>query len=448
MLQNLKFYLDKKLTEEQKEAVSLLYGSLRGICWWKVGEGKTRVAIEWMLQVRNMLQEKAEPLIVCGPQSFRQWQDEIALVEMESVLIPTFFSSGILSTKKGAEELSRIITRNRVNMVVIDELWMYKNVRSERSKVIWQLAKMYPTIGLSGSMMTARSIEDLYGQAKAVGLGDKLAKGLTDFRQQYTIELQNYKGYVERYPKRHALEQIQDRLKGNIHVWFPKEIREIKDIVVNVDPTAQQTKIRRQLAKEYYLQHGETIINVKNGAALVGKLQQVSDGFLYDSEGGSISVQSNKLHKLIGICSEFIDGGERVVVWFAFRQSIQEALALSKYPVVVLFGDAKFDYEAWHKGKAQVCYATVGSGSSLNDFKDVRYAVIYSSSYSHRAIQQARGRTNRKDSAHTCCYYYYLQSIGFPDEDVYAMLDESKSAEDLTIKRVQRLVKEYMDEKG
>jgi len=448
MIQNVEFRLEGKLTDQQKEAVSLLTHSLRGICWHKVGEGKTRVAIEWIIQVGDVLGHKPNPLIVCGPQSFRQWQDEIALVGLADVLAPWFFSSGMLSTKKGADELSRIITQYEINMVVIDELWMYKNVRTERSKVIWQLAKLFPTIGLSGSMMTARNIEDLYGQAKAVGLGEKLAKGLTDFRQQYTIEIQNYKGYVERYAKKHALDQIQNRLKDNIHVWFPKEMREIRNIPVNVVATNQQMKIRAQLTKEYYLEYGDQVVDIKNGAGLISKLQQVSDGFLYDRKGNTISIESNKLHKLIGLCSEFVEGGERAVVWFAFRQSIEEALTLSKFETVVLSGDGKFDFKAWNSGKAQICFATVGSGSSLNDFKDVRYAVIYSSSYSYRAIQQARGRTNRKDSRHTCCYYYYLQSVGFPDADVYAMLDESKTAEDLTIKRVQQLVEDYIDERG
>ncbi len=432
------------LTDEQKQAVKLLVQSQRGIVWWKVGEGKTRIAIEWILELTEGYSEP-EPLIICSPQSFRQWQDEIKLVNAS--ITPVFFSSGMLSTKKGASELSKLITRNSINCLVIDELWMYKNIKTERSKVICQFARQVPTIGLSGSMMTARNIEDLYGQTYAVGLGERLARGLTDFRHQYTIETTNWQGYIERYPKRHALEQIQEKLKDNIHVYFPKETKEIRDIVVNVDPTAEQLRIRKKLVKDYYIEHidknGTFTVDIKNAVSLISKLCQVSDGFLYNSERSSLPIQSNKLRKLISICSELTDAGERVLVWFAFRQSIQEALKVSKFKTTILSSNGQFDFEAWSNGGTKICYATIGSGSSLNDFKDVRYSIIYSSSYSYRAMQQARGRTNRKDSQHQCCYYYYLQSVGFPDADVYEMLDESKSAEELTIKRVQQLVNEY-----
>src|SRR5258705_13605240 len=107
----------------QQEAVRLLVQSQRGIIWAKVGEGKTRIAIEWILELTDGY---PRPLIICGPQSFRQWQDEIELVG--ATIKPTFFSSGMLSTKRGADAVSRIITHNRINCMVIDELWMYKNV--------------------------------------------------------------------------------------------------------------------------------------------------------------------------------------------------------------------------------------------------------------------------------------------------------------------------------
>src|SRR4029077_1888353 len=178
------------------------------------------------------------------------------------------------------------------------------------------------------------------------------------------------------------------------------------------------------LVKEYYYEHvadqkisknGATRdrtngfeVEVRNASALLTKLQQISDGFLHDSAGNYLSIPSNKLRKLIHHCSELFDGGERVLVWFAFKRSIIEASSVSSFETVALSGDDRFDYGKWHSGGARVCYATVGSGSSLNDFKDTRYSIIYSSSYSHRAMQQARGRTNRKSSSHSVCYYYYF----------------------------------------
>lgn len=445
------------VNEKQLEAAIHLAKTKRGVVWWKVGEGKTRIAIVWAFNVA----EHPNPLIVCSPFSFRQWTDEIALVGLTSRFKPSFFSSGMLSTKRGLKLLSELLANEEaINCVIIDELWMYKNIRTKRSQLLCQLTKQFPTIGLSGSMVTARNIEDLYGQAFAVGLGNKVAPNLTKFRQEFCIEVQNHAGFIERLPKKGAIETIQDRLKENVHIYFPKEAREIRDITINVEPTGEQRKIKKQLVEEYYYEHVATQnlsdaakngicstpfeVEIKNASALLTKLQQISDGFLHDSNGNYLPIPSNKLRKLIHHCTELFDGGERVLVWFAFKRSIVEASSVSPFETVALSGDDRFDFQKWHSGGARVCYATIGSGSSLNDFKDTRYSVIYSSSYSHRAMQQARGRTNRKSSSHFTCYYYYFQTVGFPDSRVYKMLEESKTTEEFVIDTTRKIVEEYL----
>lgn len=456
----LEFDVSSFLIPKQLEAVIHLSKSGRGIVWWKVGEGKTRIAIVWAFNVA----ENPHPLIVCSPYSFRQWMDEIRLIGLEGLFKPSFFSSGMLSTKRGRSELSRLLrSEEGINCVIVDELWMYKNIRTKRSVVLSELVRQFPTIGLSGSMVTARNIEDLYGQSFAVGLGSLVSPNLTKFRQEFCIEMTNYAGFIERTPKKGAIEKIQDRLKENVHIYFPKEAREIRDITINVEPTGEQKRIKQQLIKEYYYKHVLPIeskatngknqayngavsfeVEVRNAAALLTKLQQISDGFLHDSGGNYISVSSNKLRKLIQHCTELSESGERVLVWFAFKRSIVEASKVSPFETVLLSGDDEFDFNKWNSDGTRICYATMGSGSSLNDFKDTRYSVIYSSSYSYRALQQARGRTNRKSSSHSCCYYYYFQTVGFPDARVYRMLADSKSIEDYVIDTTRKIIGEYL----
>jgi hydroxymethylpyrimidine pyrophosphatase-like HAD family hydrolase len=437
------------LSDEQELALGHLQERHKAIVWWKIGEGKTRVALAWMLDISDPV----IPLIVCSPQANRQWMDEIALVGLEGRIKPVFLSCGMLSRKNAISVLNRLLERSDVHCVVLDELWLYKNPRSHRSLAAQQLSRDYYIIGLSGSMITARNIEDLYGQSCAVGLGDKIATSLTNFRSQFCIEVTNYAGFIERTPKRGAVETIQERLKQHIHVYFPKEVREIRDIPVRLDATPEQTQLRKQLIKEYYLEIRNTNneqerfqLEIKNGASLLIKLQQISDGFLRDSGGNYISIKSNKLHRLIQHISELLDAGERVLVWFGFRQSIKETLKLSKFPTTLLYSGEAFDVNKWSTGKARVCYATVGSGASLNDFSHTRYAIIYSSSYSFRAFEQAKGRTNRKSSKHSICYYYLYETLDFPDGKVYRMLEESKTIQEYVIEATRKIVDEYLTE--
>jgi hypothetical protein len=441
------------LSDEQELAIEHLVKTPRAICWWKIGEGKSRVALGWMWWKWSHTDEIIHPLIVCSPEAARQWQDEIELVGLEDRIRPTFLSYGMLSRKNAIRVLNRLLERSNPDCVVLDELWLYKNPKSQRSLAAQQLARDYHIIGLSGSMITARNIEDLYGQASAVGLGKEIASSLTDFRSQYCLEITNYAGFIERTPKKGAVVAIQEKLREHIHVYFPKEVREIRDIPVRVEATGEQDKVRHQLIKEYYLEIQDTDneeerfeLEIKNGATLLIKLQQISDGFLHDSAGGYISIKSNKLHRLIQQVKELLDGGERVLVWFGFRHSIKEALKLSNFETTLLYSGEHFDASKWSTGKARVCYATIGSGASLNDFSHTRYALIYSTSYSFRAFEQARGRTNRKSSPHSICYYYLYQTVDFPDRTVYKMLEESRTTQEYVIETSRKIVDDYLAE--
>lgn len=431
------------LTPKQTEAVKHLAKTTRGIVWWKIGEGKSRIALAWSLE---MTKGQSCPLIICSPQAFRQWQDEILAVGLEDDLKPVFFSAGLLSHRNAFDALNWLLSAGTgINCLVIDELWMFKNPKAKRTRVIHQVSRQFPSLGLSGSMITARNIEDLYGQAFAMGLDGKIANNLTDFRKRFCIEVQNYAGFIERYPKKTAVAEIQKKLKDNVHIYFPKENKEIRDITVNIDPTKEQLAIKDELVKEFYIEYEKTFtLEVKTAASLLTKLQEVSDGFLYDAKGDHLSIPSNKLHRLVHYCSECVNAGERVLVWFAYRQSIEEALKISDYKTVILRSGEQFDVRTWKQPEPVVCYATIGSGSSLNDFANVRYAVIYSANYSNRSLQQARGRTNRRSTLHSCCYYYYYQTIGFPDAKVYDTLTASQNTEQAVINISKRIIDEWL----
>src|SRR4029077_10932904 len=425
--------LDSLSPKQFEAAVHLARGGNRGIAWWKVGEGKTRIALAWMFYVVP----DPKPLVVCSPGAFRQWDDEIQLLKLE--LEVTYLSYGMLTRKGKAPE----VYFEKFNCLVIDELWLYKNYKSKRSHMIEQIARRFPSIGLSGSMVTARNIEDLYGQAKALCLDRMISPNITSFRRDYCIEVLNYMGFVDRFPKKGAVEQIQSKIANHVHVYFPEERREIRNINVNVEPSATQLRMRRDLVRDYYYEHQDKWgfkLEVKSAASLLIKLQQISDGFLRDNDGNFISVPSKKMLRLNELCSEFVDAGERLLIWVAFRKTAQLLSEALSFPSIILSGDHAFDASAWKSPKVKACIATVGSGSSLNDFADIRYALFYSMRFSHVQIQQAKGRTLRKSSDSAARYYYYLMTDGFPDRDVLEMVEESKATEEMVIMATNKII--------
>ena len=312
--------------------------------------------------------------------------------------------------------------------------------------MIHQITQRLPVIGLSGSMMTAGNVEDLYGQAMAVNLSRKLAGSITHFREQFMIDTTNWAGFVQRYPRKGAVEAIQRRLIDNIDVYFPKETKEIRDIPITVEPTVEQKKIRKELLRSYTYAEDNFSLEVKTGASLLVKLQQVSDGFLRSGERDYIPVLSNKLARLKELVNELLDSGERVLIWVGFRKTAEILRKALNCKTTVLSGDGKFDVFGWRDKKIKVTIATVGSGSSLNDFADIRYSIFYSTSFSSIAMQQARGRTNRRSSLHSCCYYYYLSTDKFPDRDIYELTEKNASREEVAIRASKKVIEEWQKE--
>lgn len=433
------------LTPEQSQAVNKITPRKRGILWWRVGEGKTRIALE--IYVR-LTQCKAKLLVVCSPQAFRTWKDEAWMHPVFGRLIwIEFLSSGLLSTAAGAGRVRRLQVDPHIGLIVVDELWMYKKISTKRSKNIQLLTERFPSVGLSGSMITNRNIEDIYGQAAAVGLGGQVAKSLTHFRTQFCVSYEDFG--LKFAAKKGSLESIQKRLAPFSDIYFPTEARESRVYRTTVDPTAQQIALFDTCQKDYYAKlTDDAEVEIRNAAALITKLCQVSDGVILDNEGKATPVQSTKFERLLGILDEFAEGGQRVVVWFAFKASLNLVLETLGEKACALSGDKVFDSEGWRAGKYEVCLATIGSGASINDFASVQHAIIYSAPFSYRAVQQAMGRTNRKSSEHSVCYYQFLQTDRGVDSYVYDSVKLTGEVEKTTIQSSVDIIRKYMENYG
>jgi hypothetical protein len=436
------------LNEKQKEAVDkIVAAGGRGIAWWKIGEGKTRIALSVYFQMIEG--SRTQLLVVCSPQAFRQWQDEIWTNSNASIYAKYthFLSYGVLSGLRGKYWADHYAGRNDLALIVLDELWMYKNPHTKRSFNINRLTRNTPTVGLSGSMITNRNIEDIYGQAYAVGLGPVVAKSLTNFRSQFCIAYEEHG--LKFAPTKEALPTIQKRLAPYVHLHFPKDVRESRFQYITVDPTKEQVRLFDTCQNDYYAQfeNGGTL-EIKNASNVINKLAQISDGFVIDDTRAVVSVSSNKYDRLFNLLADFADAGEPVLVWFAFRASLNAAYKDLGKEATCLGGDWKFDSEGWSKGKYKYCLATIGSGASLNDFANVQYSIIYSSPFSFRAVQQALGRTNRTGSRHEVCHYYFLQTDGGVDELINQAVRWTGKVEEQTIKTSTEVVQEYMKSYG
>jgi hypothetical protein len=434
------------LTPEQLHAVNLIVERKRAIIWWRVGEGKTRIALEAYVR---LTQCKTSLLVICSPTAFRTWQDEAKLHPVFGDLIRLeFISSGLLSQNNAIDKIRKLSITHEVGMVAVDELWMYKRLKTIRSRNVTYFTSAYPTVGLSGSLITNRNIEDIYGQACAVGLGNQIARSLTHFRTQFCVSYEDFG--LKFTAKKGALPAIQQRLAPFCDIYFPADVRESRIYRTTVDPTEEQVKLFDTCQNDYYmkLENETTEVEIKSAPALIIKLQQISDGVVLDSEGNRSYLQSSKIERLLGILEEYADGGQRVLVWFAFKASLACIYDKLGKTATAMSSDHEFDSEGWRVGRYKFALATIGSGASINDFANVQHAIIYSAPFSHRAMQQAMGRTNRKSSEHTVCYYQFLQTDRGIDSLVYDSIRLTGEIEKTAIANSIDIVRKYMQTYG
>jgi hypothetical protein len=199
--------------------------------------------------------------------------------------------------------------------------------------------------------------------------------------------------------------------------------------VKQIEPSRAQEKALEELRTTYSLALKGEELDIKNAPSLIIKCQQISDGWINMANPTPlqpkpapkiVNIKSAKLEKLVAMVDELLACEERVVVWCAFKESVERVLqALQGFKGVYgMHGGRKFDQRGWKKD-GKVAVITEASGSSFNHLRDCAYAIYYSMDVRWLNLQQSKGRTDREDSPHQTCYYWFMQTSRTLDAFVY-----------------------------
>lgn len=426
------------LHDEQKRAVSKMVTARGGLVWWKVGEGKTRIGLFTFARLQNIYQWSLPSicLVICRRRAFYDWRSEIktcfprALVFEDYSPIHPPSSEPCFLLVSHAELVKRydqLQGCKSIRFCILDELWLYANKKVKRSKNIYKITMGRKAVGLSGTVMKARSIDEIYCQAMAVQKHRYLAPSLTKFRS-ITQKTQWINGaFPKTTAKKGAYRKIMLALEDCSDVHFPKGTRLINEQYHTVPSTAEQRELFHELRNLY---SAEKFGLEFNHAVVIGiKAQQIANGWIEDSKGKIQSITSLKIEKLEDEVADIVASGQQVIVWCAFRYDVKMLAARSKFACLQMLGGEDFDIDSWNTGNFNVCFATEASGSSVNYFRNTPYAIYFSADHKWINMQQSRGRTDRKDSKHPECFYKYLQVEDSLDAKVFKTAMESGSAE-------------------
>ena len=426
-----KYPYKTKPYEHQRNALNQSAEKVQWAYFMEMGTGKTKVTIDNMAFL--YFQRKITSALIIAPKSvYTIWESEIE-THMPDVLKKTIFKWNIdkpkdyyklneskdfriflinveaLSTKRGFDACVDYLSKNKLNLVALDESTTIKNRSAKRTKNILKLRKLsYIRRILTGSPIT-KSPLDLFTQCEflspeLLGFSSYLA-----FRNRYAEMTDIPVGSgrfisVPKYYKR--LQELEIKLKQ-----FSTRIR--KDQCLDLKPKIRQKryielegeskKIYDRLRISALAIVEDSTISFSNKLTEIVKLHQVCNGFTKNDDGEIMTLHKSKLNALEEILDE-TDG--KVIIWANYIYNIKEIISFleqkyGKEAVVSIYGEVNVEdrkkaverIQTDEKTRFMVGNPTTGGfGLTLTACNTIIY---YSNNYNLEVRKQSEDRAHR-----------------------------------------------------
>ena len=282
------------------------------------------------------------------------------------------------------------------DMVVLDEASSFKNHAAQRFKALKAVRpRIHKLVELTGTP-SPNGLLDLWAQVWLLDQGQRLARYITHYRQQYFWPTQySYEPKAEAAEAIHtAIRDIVLSFKAADHLTLPEKI--IDDIPVVLDKPAKAAY--KKLEKDYLLDVDGETITAQQAATLTGKLLQLCNGSLYDEDGTVHQIHRCKLDAF----DELIDAldGQKALVFYGFRFDEEQLIGTLKtrhrgLRFAVL--DNEHDVAAWNTGELDVLLAQPASCAyGLNLQQGGHHLIWYSLPWSLELYAQGEARLYRQ----------------------------------------------------
>jgi len=268
---------DANLDQEQTKAICKFAKVKRSIAWWKMGEGKTRVALGLWALIRSLPQLKKVQDMPCImvvitrlPIAY-DWEQEAQKIGLDVSFRTDFSVSQQKPTvwlvsygKVPADRILRSVHFASLQMIVVDELHLFGNPKTKRSIAVRRLTSIIGirAIGLSGSMVTTKDNFKIWGQLWSMNLEKLVAQNATQFREIYQTcainELRRsgkkYKTYAPRIGWK---EKLLARVQDHVSIYMPETSRRTTKKISKFELTSQQKQLIYDLKEHFCVDHAE-----------------------------------------------------------------------------------------------------------------------------------------------------------------------------------------------
>ncbi|HEY9059316.1 MULTISPECIES: DEAD/DEAH box helicase [Oscillospiraceae] len=325
------------------------------------------------------------------------------------------------------------------DMVVVDELSSFKSATAKRFRALRKVRPYIKRIvGLTGTP-APNGLIDLWSQVYLLDRGERLEKTLGGYREKYFLPDKRSQNVIFSYkPKDGAEREIYRKIsdicismKACDHLKMPERI----DNFVPVHMSEKEEELYRKLEREALLPFVDGDVDAVNAAVLAGKLLQMSNGAVYDENGGVRSIHRRKLEMLEDLIESA--NGKPVLVYYAYKHDRERILKAFKARDI----DTPKDISDWNDGRIGIAIAHPASaGHGLNLQAGGSTIIWFGLTWSLELYQQANGRIHRQGQTETVIVNHII-TAGTMDEQVMAALNRKETGQTALINAVRARMK-------
>jgi SNF2 family DNA or RNA helicase len=310
--------------------------------------------------------------------------------------------------------------------IVFDELTRLKNPSGKRFKFLLKMLDQFKIRwGLTGSF-TSNGLEDVFGQCKVVDQ-TLLGRSKGAFLQQYFYCVNRDFGQWEPLPN--ALPKVMEAIKPATYVLEPGEYKDkLPELhVVEIRCDLEDREPYENMKKDYV--HEE--ITAPTAAALTNKLQQLTSGFAYDSQGVAQWFGRQKFESLRDILDE--NQRDNTIVVYNYKEELAELQR--QFNVTTI--DAPNAVERWNEGKIELlAIHPKSAGHGLNLQFGGNKIIFLSLPWSLELFEQTVGRLHRSGQTRDV-WCYVIMCNKTIDERIWSALHDKRTLAEIALEELK-----------
>ena len=266
------------------------------------------------------------------------------------------------------------------------------------------------------------------------------------YRERFFVPDKRNREIVYSYKLREGAEQKIYELIGDICISMKAtdylKMPELTMNRVEVHLSAQERKLYDTLKREMILQLQEGEIDAANAAALSGKLLQMANGAVYDSQGRTVAIHDRKLDALEDLAEAA--NGKPVLVAYWFKHDL--ARIQKRFPESRVI-DTSRDISEWNAGRISMGLLHPASGGHGLNLQEGGSTVIwYGLTWSLELYQQLNARLWRQGQSAGAVVIHHIVTAGTHDEDVMRALERKDVGQAALIAAVKAQIGEKAHE--